>query len=76
MLATFPTMIATARILLGLIVQFLCLLLELIEAAFGINVYGVLCDLALYSRHQRALASMGPEAGAWLRTWQLQYVQC
>lgn len=50
------------RILLGLLMELLRLLLQLLEAAFCIDVDGVLCDFTLYTRFSDAQSRS--EAGA------------
>jgi hypothetical protein len=47
---TSGTAVSQMRILLGLFMELLRLLLQLLEAAFCVDVDGVLCDFALYTR--------------------------
>jgi hypothetical protein len=51
------------RLLLGLIVESLRFLLQLFEAALGIYIDGILCDLALHQPDVSA-PSRKPEVGA------------
>ena len=59
---TSGTAVSQMRILLGLFMELLRLLLQLLEAAFCVDVDGVLCDFALCTRFSDAQSRS--EAGA------------